>query len=168
MSPRGAPSSEYFVDDVAFEPTSPQPMTRRSVLRERRTSRYSLSRPAQRRRHRPRRRLRHVVHPPELRCCTTATANRPYDLAIFDQGMWLITHFHVPFVTVMGRNLFGDHTSFVLVPLRAVLSTLPRAAGSAGLADPVAGRPGGSDLRAGAQVHQEHGHRDGARRRLSA
>jgi uncharacterized membrane protein len=38
----------------------------------------------------------------------------PYDLAIFDQGMWLITHFHVPFVTVMGRNLFGDHTSFVL------------------------------------------------------
>ena len=38
----------------------------------------------------------------------------PYDLAIFDQGMWLITHFHVPFVTIMGRNLFGDHTSFVL------------------------------------------------------
>src|SRR3984957_14638211 len=38
----------------------------------------------------------------------------PFDLAIFDQGMWLITHFHVPFVTVMGRNLFGDHTSFVL------------------------------------------------------
>jgi uncharacterized membrane protein len=38
----------------------------------------------------------------------------PFDLAIFDQGSWLISHFHVPFVTVMGRNLFGDHTSFVL------------------------------------------------------
>jgi len=38
----------------------------------------------------------------------------PFDLAIFDQGLWLITHFHAPFVTVMGRNLFGDHTSFIL------------------------------------------------------
>ena len=38
----------------------------------------------------------------------------PFDLAIFDQGLWLISHFHVPFVTIMGRNLFGDHTSFVL------------------------------------------------------
>ena len=38
----------------------------------------------------------------------------PFDLAIFDQGMWLISHFHAPFVTVIGRNLFGDHTSFAL------------------------------------------------------
>jgi uncharacterized membrane protein len=38
-----------------------------------------------------------------------------FDLAIFDQGMWLLTHFHIPFVTVMGRNLFGDHTSFILL-----------------------------------------------------
>jgi uncharacterized membrane protein len=38
----------------------------------------------------------------------------PFDLAIFDQGMWLISHFHEPFVTIMGRNLFGDHTSFIL------------------------------------------------------
>jgi uncharacterized membrane protein len=38
----------------------------------------------------------------------------PFDLSIFNQGLWLISHFHVPFVTVMGRNLFGDHTSFVL------------------------------------------------------
>jgi uncharacterized membrane protein len=38
----------------------------------------------------------------------------PFDLAIFDQGLWLLTHFHTPFVTVMGRNLFGDHTSFIL------------------------------------------------------
>jgi len=39
----------------------------------------------------------------------------PFDLAIFDQGMWLVSHFHEPFVTIMGRNLFGDHTSFVLL-----------------------------------------------------
>lgn len=39
----------------------------------------------------------------------------PFDLAIFDQGMWLLAHFHIPFVTVIGRNLFGDHTSFVLL-----------------------------------------------------
>lgn len=39
----------------------------------------------------------------------------PFDLAIFDQGMWLISHLHQPFVTIMGRNLFGDHTSFVLL-----------------------------------------------------
>jgi uncharacterized membrane protein len=39
----------------------------------------------------------------------------PFDLAIFDQGLWLTTHFHVPFVTIMGRNLFGDHTSFILL-----------------------------------------------------
>lgn len=38
----------------------------------------------------------------------------PFDLAVFDQGMWLISHFHVPFVTIMGRNIFGDHASFVL------------------------------------------------------
>jgi len=38
----------------------------------------------------------------------------PFDLSIFNQGMWLISHFRDPFVTVMGRQLFGDHTSFVL------------------------------------------------------
>ena len=38
----------------------------------------------------------------------------PFDLAIFDQGLWLLTHLHAPFVTIMGRDLFGDHTSFIL------------------------------------------------------
>jgi len=38
----------------------------------------------------------------------------PFDLSIFNQGMWLVTHFHTPFVTVMGRNLFGDHLSLIL------------------------------------------------------
>jgi uncharacterized membrane protein len=39
----------------------------------------------------------------------------PFDLSVFDQGMWLVTHFHTPFVTIMGRNLFGDHLSLVLL-----------------------------------------------------
>jgi uncharacterized membrane protein len=38
-----------------------------------------------------------------------------YDMGIFDQGVWLLSRFHTPFVTVMGRNLFGDHTSFALL-----------------------------------------------------
>ena len=38
-----------------------------------------------------------------------------FDMAIPDQGIWLLSRFHAPFVTVMGRNLFADHTSFILV-----------------------------------------------------
>ena len=44
-------------------------------------------------------------------------ASPPFDLAVFDQGLWLLSHLHTPFVTVMGRNLFGDHTSFILLLL---------------------------------------------------
>lgn len=38
-----------------------------------------------------------------------------YDMGLFDQGLWLLSRFHVPFVTVMGRDLFGDHTAFILL-----------------------------------------------------
>jgi uncharacterized membrane protein len=38
-----------------------------------------------------------------------------FDMGIFDQGVWLLSRFHAPFVTVMGRDLFGDHTSFILL-----------------------------------------------------
>jgi uncharacterized membrane protein len=38
-----------------------------------------------------------------------------FDMGIFDQGVWLLSRFDAPFVTVMGRDLFGDHTSFVLL-----------------------------------------------------
>lgn len=38
-----------------------------------------------------------------------------YDSGLYDQGMWLISRGEAPFVTLMGRNLFGDHTSFVLL-----------------------------------------------------
>jgi uncharacterized membrane protein len=40
-----------------------------------------------------------------------------FDLGIFDQGIWLLSRFKEPFVTVRGVHLFGDHTSFILVPL---------------------------------------------------
>src|SRR4051812_23520865 len=40
-----------------------------------------------------------------------------FDLGIYDQGLWLLSRFQEPFVTVMGRNLFGDHSSFMLLPL---------------------------------------------------
>ncbi len=38
-----------------------------------------------------------------------------FDLGIFDQGTWLLSRFKEPFVTVRGLNLFGDHTSFILL-----------------------------------------------------
>jgi uncharacterized membrane protein len=38
-----------------------------------------------------------------------------FDLGIFDQGVWLLSRFREPFVTVRGLNLFGDHTSFILL-----------------------------------------------------
>lgn len=40
-----------------------------------------------------------------------------FDMGLYDQGVWLLSRFKEPFVTLMGRNLFGDHTSFVLLPL---------------------------------------------------
>jgi uncharacterized membrane protein len=39
-----------------------------------------------------------------------------FDFGLYDQGIWLLSRFQRPFVTLMGRNLFGDHTSFVLLP----------------------------------------------------
>lgn len=38
-----------------------------------------------------------------------------FDIGIFDQGVWLLSRFQDPFVTVRGLHLFGDHTSFVLL-----------------------------------------------------
>lgn len=42
-------------------------------------------------------------------------ATSAYDFGLYDQGIWLLSRFHSPFVTLMGRNLFGDHTSFILL-----------------------------------------------------
>ena len=43
-----------------------------------------------------------------------------YDLSLYDQGIWLMSHFQAPFMTVMGTNMFAAHTVFIfvfLVPL---------------------------------------------------
>ncbi|MBA3655214.1 MAG: DUF2079 domain-containing protein [Actinobacteria bacterium] len=40
-----------------------------------------------------------------------------FDFGIFDQGVWLLSRFKSPFITIMGVHLFGDHTSFILLPL---------------------------------------------------
>lgn len=38
-----------------------------------------------------------------------------FDMAIFDQGVWLLSRFEDPFVTIRGLNLFADHTSYILL-----------------------------------------------------
>ena len=47
-----------------------------------------------------------------------------FDFGIFDQGLWLLSRFEEPFVTVRGLHLLADHSSyimFLLVPLYWVL-----------------------------------------------
>ncbi|MFN3254555.1 MAG: DUF2079 domain-containing protein [Ilumatobacter sp.] len=46
-----------------------------------------------------------------------ALGTASYDSALYDQGVWLLSQGDAPFVTLMGRNLFGDHTSFILLLL---------------------------------------------------
>jgi len=53
----------------------------------------------------------------------------PYDLAIFNQGLWLVTHGHGLFVTIMGRSLFGDHSSFILMLFAPFYSLFPEPMG---------------------------------------
>jgi uncharacterized membrane protein len=40
-----------------------------------------------------------------------------FDLGIYDQGIWLLSRFRDPFVTVRGLDLFGHHTNFILILL---------------------------------------------------
>ena len=44
-------------------------------------------------------------------------STQTFDFGIFDQGLWLLSRFEEPFVTVRGLNLFGDHASLIMVPL---------------------------------------------------
>ena len=46
-----------------------------------------------------------------------AMGTSAFDFGLYDQGIWLMSRGKTPFVTLMGRNLLGDHTSFVLLPL---------------------------------------------------
>lgn len=50
-----------------------------------------------------------------------------YDYALYDQGVWLMSRFKAPFVTLMGRNLLGDHTSLILVLLVPLYWIVPGA-----------------------------------------
>src|SRR5215207_9895966 len=38
-----------------------------------------------------------------------------FDLGIFDQGVWLLSRFQDPFLTIRGLPLFGDHGSYILL-----------------------------------------------------
>ncbi len=38
-----------------------------------------------------------------------------FDLGIFDQGTWLLSRLKAPFVTIRGLDLFGDHSSYILL-----------------------------------------------------
>ena len=37
-----------------------------------------------------------------------------YDVGLYDQGIWLLSRGEAPFVTLMGRNMLGDHASLIL------------------------------------------------------
>lgn len=48
-----------------------------------------------------------------------------YDVGLYDQGVWLLSRGHSPFVTLMGRNLFGDHASLILLLLVPLFWVVP-------------------------------------------
>ncbi len=50
-----------------------------------------------------------------------------YDLGLYQQGMWLLAHGEAPFVTLMGRNLLGDHASLILLPVAPFYRLFPSA-----------------------------------------
>jgi uncharacterized membrane protein len=45
----------------------------------------------------------------------TRFATFSFDLGIYDQGVWLLSRFHDPFVTVRGLELFGHHVNPILL-----------------------------------------------------
>ena len=68
----------------------------------------------------------YVVHFSELSIASNRRyGTSGYDLGLFDQGLWLLSRLKAPFVTIMGRNLFGDHASFVLLPLVPIYRLWP-------------------------------------------
>ena len=48
-----------------------------------------------------------------------------YDVGLYDQGLWLLSRGQAPFVTLMGRNLFGDHASLILILLVPLYWVMP-------------------------------------------
>jgi uncharacterized membrane protein len=52
-----------------------------------------------------------------------------FDLAIFGQGVWLLSHGETPFVTIRGLNLFGEHATWLHLPLALLYAALGSWAG---------------------------------------
>jgi uncharacterized membrane protein len=48
-----------------------------------------------------------------------------YDVGLYDQGVWLMSRGKEPFVTLMGRNLLGDHASLIMVLMIPVYWVAP-------------------------------------------
>lgn len=48
-----------------------------------------------------------------------------YDVGLYDQGVWLVSRGQAPFVTLMGRNMFGDHASLILLLLVPLYWVIP-------------------------------------------
>lgn len=51
-----------------------------------------------------------------------------YDLSLYDQGIWLLSRFHAPFMTVMGTDMFAAHTVFIFVFLVPLFWVYPHTA----------------------------------------
>lgn len=50
-----------------------------------------------------------------------------YDVGLYQQGVWLLGHGDAPFVTLMGRNMFGDHASLILLLVAPIYRLFPSA-----------------------------------------
>ena len=50
-----------------------------------------------------------------------------FDLGIFDQGLWLLSRFESPFITVRGLHLLADHSSYIMLPLAPLYWIAPHA-----------------------------------------
>lgn len=48
-----------------------------------------------------------------------------YDLGIFDQAVYLISRGEVPFSTIRGIHILGDHAAFILYPLSLLYRIVP-------------------------------------------
>ncbi|HTT90616.1 MAG TPA: DUF2079 domain-containing protein [Acidimicrobiales bacterium] len=68
----------------------------------------------------------YAVHFSQVTVAMLRAFDQPaYDMAMPDQGIWLLSRFHDPFLTVAGRNLFGDHPSFIYLVLVPVYWVYP-------------------------------------------
>jgi uncharacterized membrane protein len=47
-----------------------------------------------------------------------------FDLAIFGQGVWLLSRGETPFVTIRGLNLFGEHATWIHLPVAVLYAIL--------------------------------------------